>query len=49
MYLIGFLILFVIGTIVQYKYFNRFNKKDDDKKSKENLGEKDEKKNLLSK
>lgn len=47
-YLISFLILFVVGSIIQYKYFNRFDKKDD-KKAKENLGESDEKNKLLQK
>lgn len=41
MYLCGFLIIFLAGAIIQYKYFNRFDKKSDDKdkKTRANLGE----------
>lgn len=42
MYLCGFLIIFLAGAIIQYKYFNRFDKKKDsseNKKLKANNGE----------
>ncbi len=42
MYLVGFIILFIAGAIIQYKYFNRFdNKNETDPKHKADLGEKE--------
>lgn len=44
MYLVGFVILGIAGTIIQYKYFNRA-----DKAEKKNEGSADEKENLVKK
>jgi hypothetical protein len=46
MYLTGFVILAMAGTIIQYMYFRR-NKDKDNKDKKENHGE--EKENLIKK